>query len=312
MRVAPQSRAARTPYPPARPPVPQIRYFVFIRPVTPGARALATRIAQKHLARGLRGVADPAARAALLAKLSPAYPIGCKRVITSDDFYPALAQPHVSLETGAILRVVPSGVVVADGAGGEATIPLDVLVYATGFDVVASIDSLGVVGAGGLSMRRAFELKGGPEAYLGVAAPAFPNMFMMMGPNTGLGHSSMITMIEAQARYAAEVIARARARVWARVEVKAAVCDAYNKDLQAELRKNVWGSCVSWYNRAGRRAPAGCPRTRKGAAPNSPLPYSHTNTAVAGAKNVVLWPFTVIAYHWRMRSVDWSAYDVRA
>lgn len=276
-RIAQRTHTARLT--PLRPP--QIRYFVFIRPVTAGARALATKVAQKHLARGLRGVADPAARAALLAKLSPAYPIGCKRVITSDDFYPALAQPHVSLETGAIIRVVKEGVVVADGAGGERTLPLDVLVYATGFDVVASIDSLGVVGADGLTMRRAFEAKGGPEAYLGVTAPGFPNLFMMMGPNTGLGHSSMITMIEAQARYAAEVVVSARARGYARVEVKEDVCDAYNKGLQAELRKNVWGSCVSWYN-------------------------------LAGAKNVVLWPFTTVAYHLRLRAVDWTAYKVRA
>jgi cation diffusion facilitator CzcD-associated flavoprotein CzcO len=126
-----------------------------------------------------------------------------------------------------------------------------VLVYATGFDVVASIDSLGVVGAGGLTLRRAFELKGGPEAYLGVAAPGFPNLFMMMGPNTGLGHSSMITMIEAQARYAAAVIARARARRWTRVEVRADATATYNAFIQGELLKNVWGGCVSWYNLAG-------------------------------------------------------------
>ena len=254
-----------------------MRYFVFIRPVSERARGVATHVAKKHLKRGLRGVTDEAKRAQLLEAFSPKYPIGCKRIITSDDFYPTFARPNVALETDSIQRVVAEGIVVKDGAGGERTVPLDVIVYATGFDVVASVDSLGVTGVGGLTMKRAFELTSGPEAYLGIAAPNFPNLFMMMGPNTGLGHSSMITMIEAQAGYTARVISRARANGWTRVEVRQDVCDAYNKNLQLEIAKNVWGSCYSWYT-------------------------------LQGVKNVVLWPFTVVAYHWRLRSVDWSAW----
>ena len=253
------------------------RYFAFVRPASDCLKRVATKLAHKHRA---RAVADPALRAAL----TPDYPMGCKRVIVSDDFYPALCRPNVCLETRPIARLCAEGVVVADapgkgafggaalgagggaragGAGGEAVHEVDVLVYATGFDVVASIDSLNVTGRGGVTMAAAFAATDGPEAYLGVAAPRFPNMFFMMGPNTGLGHSSMITMIEAQARYAAEAVAGALADGAKAVEVREDVCAAYNRALQGELKKNVWVNCTSWYNLQGR-------------------------------KNVVLWPFTTI------------------
>ena len=129
----------------------------------------------------------------------------------------------------------------------------DVIVYATGFDIVASLDSLGVVGPRGVAMRDDSAKRGGPEAYLGLAAPGFPNLFFLAGPNTGLGHSSMISMIEAQARYVAEAIARARVEQWATIEVKADACTTYNATLQSELLKNVWASCVSWYNMQGKK-----------------------------------------------------------
>ena len=232
-----------------------MRYFAFVRPLFAWLKAYATTLAHKHRSKQVK---DPALRAAL----TPDYPMGCKRVIVSDDFYPALTLPHVVLETAPIAAVGARGVAVTPSpashpprAAGEAPgaqrhYDLDVLVYATGFDIVASMDSLGVTGRGGLRMADAFGA-GGMDAYLGCAAPRFPNMFFMMGPNTGLGHSSMITMIEAQARYAAEAIATARARGWASVEVKEGVCAAYNAWLQGELQKNVWSSCNSWYNLQG-------------------------------------------------------------
>lgn len=214
-------------------------------------------------------------------------------MIVSDDFLPTFNRPNVHLVTGAIQRITPDGIVTkpekqperrpgngGDGdEKGEVARKLDVLVYATGYDVVASVDELGVVGKGGVSLRAAFAAKGGPEAYLGMTTPGFPNLFFLMGPNTGLGHSSMIAMIEAQARYAAEAIATAGAKGWASLEVKAPDCEAYNKRLQAELSRNVWTGCVSWYN-------------------------------LQGAKNVSLWPFTVWAYHRAMRKVDWGHYTL--
>jgi cation diffusion facilitator CzcD-associated flavoprotein CzcO len=216
-------------------------------------------------------VRDPELRAAL----TPSYPLGCKRTVISDDFYPALQLPHVSLETGAIVRVERGAVVVAGGGGREVRHALDVLVLATGFDVVASIDSLAVTGRAGVTMREAWAARGGPEAYRGVLAHGFPNLFMMMGPNTGLGHSSMISMIEAQARFTAEVVVTALERELRAVDVRAHASTAYNVALQDALRACVWGGCNSWYN-------------------------------LQGAKNVVLWPFTVARYHWLMRSVKWD------
>ena len=241
-----------------------LRYFAFVRPLFAALKAYATRLANKHRERQVPN-------AALRAALTPAYPMGCKRVIVSDDFYPALGLPNVVLETAPIVRCVGEGIVVAPtaathpprtageaqgsaaaAAAGTRQYDLDVIVYATGFDIVASMDSLNVKGRGGCSMKEGFSgAGGGGEAYLGVAAVGYPNMFFMMGPNTGLGHSSMITMIEAQARYAAEGIVTALARGWGSVEVREPVCAAYNKSLQGELMKNVWSNCNSWYNLQG-------------------------------------------------------------
>lgn len=163
-----------------------VRYYAFIRPVSSRLLNYAVTISKKHLVRGLRTVPSETDRARLHDALSPRYPLGCKRVITSDDFFPSFARPNVALETNAIDRITPRGIVVKDKVSGAETLhELDVIVYATGFDVVASVDSLGVVGRGGHTMRQDFEQKNGPEAYLGLSVPRFPNLFMMMGPNTG-------------------------------------------------------------------------------------------------------------------------------
>ena len=159
---------------------------------------------------------------------------------------------------------------------------------------------------------------GGGEAYLGVAAVGYPNMFFMMGPNTGLGHSSMITMIEAQARYAAEGIVTALARGWGSVEVREPVCAAYNKSLQGERMKNVWSNCNSWYNLQGAVRGEGAAAAAAAPPPPSPSnPLSHAPSSRRtppcprpAQKNVVLWPFTTIRYHWETQSVVWDSYNV--
>ncbi len=303
------------------------RYFAFVRPVCGCLKRYATKLAHRHRA---RQVPDAALRAAL----TPDYPMGCKRVIVSDDFYPALGRPNVCLETRPIARLCAEGVAVAAGAPGkpralggaagtarEGAVPgealheLDVLIYATGFDVVASIDSLNVTGRGGVTMAAAFKAGDGPEAYLGVAAPRFPNMFFMMGPNTGLGHSSMITMIEAQARYAAEAVAGALAEGAKAVEVRADVCGQYNKNLQAELAKNVWTSCHSWYNLQGVKNVVLWPFTTIRC--KCPLPFPHTHTQRTQllrelTKHPPPSPALHGAYadHWETRSVNWSHFVV--
>jgi cation diffusion facilitator CzcD-associated flavoprotein CzcO len=293
-----------------------LRYFAFVRPLFPALKAYATKLANRHRERQVPN-------AALREALTPKYPMGCKRVIVSDDFYPALALPNVTLETAPIVRCTEGGIVVAPtgtsyppaapAAPAERKYDLDILVYATGFDIVASMDSINVTGRGGATMRAAFAAGGGGEAYLGVCSPGFPNMFFMMGPNTGLGHSSMITMIEAQARYAAECICGALRRGVAAVEVKQDVCDAYNKTLQAELLKNVWSNCTSWYNLQG--AVSTCPYSfflRASFRPASRLTFSRhsslTKSLPPGQKNVVLWPFTTIRYHWELSRVLWEHY----
>lgn len=203
-----------------------------------------------------RHVKDPV----LLAKLTPQYPLGCKRVVISDDYLRSMGRPNASLVTGPILRIEAGGVMtgpervggapVADAAA-ETAHNLDVLIYATGFDIVGSMDSVHVVGRDGMMIRDKYGPRGGPEAYLGITVPGLPNLCMLMGPNTGLGHSSMITMIEAQARYAAELISGAMRSGYKTVEVKEPECDAYNKELQGQLLKSVWSGCTSWYNMQG-------------------------------------------------------------
>ena len=202
---------------------------------TPEGRAAYTRIAQDHLE---SQIADPELR----SKLVPDYPIGCKRVLITDDFYPALTRENVTLETNPIEKIVPSGVMT-----GSATHELDVLVFATGFETTDWNWSMEVVGKGGLSLADAWSE--GPEAYLGVLVSGFPNMFVLYGPNTNLGHNSITNMLESQVRYMLKVLGELDAEGLSAAEVTAQAQNAYNDRLQEELAKTVWAdpNCSSWY-----------------------------------------------------------------
>ena len=184
-----------------------------------------------------RAIADPALR----AKLQPPYPLGCKRIIYSNDFYPALARPNVELVTAAIERITPTGIVTADGVERA----LDVLVCATGFDTTHLLASLDVRGSGGRRLAEAWAR--GPEAYRGVTVPGFPNLFLMLGPNTGTGHTSTLLYIEPQARFAVAAMQRVAAARARTIEVREDVFDAHNRALQARLQGSVWSLCRSWY-----------------------------------------------------------------
>ena len=178
-------------------------------------------------------VADPELR----AKLTPDYEIGCKRVLISNDFYPALTRPNVELVTDAIARLTPQGVVDASGRLHEA----DVVICATGFETKSFAGETAISGQGGLTLAQAW--KAGPEAYLGITVAGFPNLFMLYGPNTNLGHNSIIYMIEAQVGYVLQALAQERP-----LSVSPAVQSAYNDKLQAELAHTPWaGTCTSWY-----------------------------------------------------------------
>lgn len=180
---------------------------------------------------------------ALRAKLTPDYLPGCKRILVSSDYYPALTQPNVELVTDAIREVVTDGIITADGVHR----PLDAIVCGTGFrfnDVDAPFT---IVGERGADLGDAWRREG-PQAYLGATIAGFPNLFMIAGPNTGLGHSSVIYMIESQIRYIADCI-RTLGRNGARtMAVRADVQRTYNDGLQRDLARTVWQSgCRSWY-----------------------------------------------------------------
>ena len=185
--------------------------------------------------------------AVLREKLTPRYELGCKRVLFSDDYYPAFNQPHVALVTSPIVGVEAAGLRTADGALHAS----DVIVYATGFDVRNCLTPVHIRGAGGEELQAIWQE--GPFAYCGVTVPDFPNMFILYGPNTNLGHNSIIVMLEAQYRYIVQCLERVVANDLAALEISAEACRAWNDQVQRELGRMVWSTgCGSWYESAGR------------------------------------------------------------
>jgi len=184
-------------------------------------------------------VKDPALREAL----TPRYRLGCKRILIAGDFYPALQRPHVELVTSGIDRVVPDGVIGTDGRHH----PLDMLVLATGFHAAEAMAPFPVRGRDGAELNQAW--RDGARAYLGTTVPGFPNLFFLVGPNTGLGHNSMVYMIESQLRYVMDALKRMDRAGIAAVDAKAQVADAFNDELQRRMKGTVWstGGCTSWY-----------------------------------------------------------------
>jgi cation diffusion facilitator CzcD-associated flavoprotein CzcO len=208
---------------------------------TAEGRAAFARVARDHLE---SQVPDPALR----AKLTPDYPIGCKRVLFADDFYPALIRPDVTLETAAIAAVTPAGV---RTAGSEH--PLDVLVFATGFETTDWRWSFEVAGVGGRTLADAWA--NGAEAYKGIMVHGFPNMFAIYGPNTNLGHNAISVVMEAQVGFAGRALALLEREGRAAIDVRATAQAAFNARLQADLARTVWAdpACRSWYKRADGR-----------------------------------------------------------
>lgn len=196
---------------------------------------VGVREARRHLE---RQVADPALR----AKLSPDYAMGCKRVLQSDDYYPALTQPNVEVVTSPIAEVLSNGIRTADGAVHA----FDCLVFGTGFHATDPLGPVRIVGRGGVEVHDAW--REGVEAYRGTTVAGFPNLFILMGPNTGLGHTSMVFMIESQLRYVQGALATARERKVRALEPLREVQRAWNEKLQARFAGTVWASgCRSWY-----------------------------------------------------------------
>jgi cation diffusion facilitator CzcD-associated flavoprotein CzcO len=204
--------------------------------VDPRLMRLLQPVALRHLH---RQVADPDLRRAL----TPAYTLGCKRVLLSDDYYPAFSRPNVELVTSGISEVREDRIVTSDGVER----PVDVIVFGTGFHVTDAMANLALVGRDGLRIQDAW--RGGMEAYLGTAVAGFPNLFLVLGPNTGLGHNSMVFMIEAQTRYVLQCLRMLGENGRAALEVRPPVQTAFNRRIQERLRRAVWsvGGCASWY-----------------------------------------------------------------
>ena len=195
----------------------------------------------KSLAHLRRQVKDPALR----AKLVPDFPIGAKRVLFNDDYYPALSRSNVALVTGGIERIETEGVRSSSGVLHAA----DVIIYATGFKSTDFLAPMTITGRGGLDLKS--EWARGARAYLGITVTGFPNFFMLYGPNTNLGHNSILVMIEAQVGYILDALDKLKARGLRRIDVRREVLEAYNRDLQHDLAKSVWATTgASWYKLA--------------------------------------------------------------
>ncbi len=186
------------------------------------------------------GVKNPALR----KKMMPDYTIGCKRVLISNVYYPTFDRENVELVTDGIRQVKEHSVVTSDGTERK----VDAIVLGTGFvtDPRIWMKGFSLKGVGGRQLLD--QWKNGPEAYYGITVAGFPNLFQMVGPNTGLGHNSIIYMIEAQAKYIVECLKEMRKTKARSMDLKAEVMGSFNDDIAKKLKDTVWTSgCLSWY-----------------------------------------------------------------
>jgi cation diffusion facilitator CzcD-associated flavoprotein CzcO len=185
-----------------------------------------------------KAIQDPELR----RKVTPADEVGCKRLMLTDDWYPTLTEPNVELITDRIAAITTTGIRLEDGSER----PADVIVLATGFKTHGFVAPMEIVGSGGRTLAE--EWSGAPRAYLGMSVPAFPNMFLLYGPNTNGGTGSVIYTIEAGMGHviaALDELARADA---ARIEVRRPAAEEFDRELRAALADTVWHTgCTSWY-----------------------------------------------------------------
>ncbi|MDP9034058.1 MAG: NAD(P)/FAD-dependent oxidoreductase [Myxococcota bacterium] len=233
---------------------------------------LPQRVALRHLERSVRD-------AALRARLTPNYVIGCKRILPSDDYYPALQRPNVELVTDRIREISRRGVVTQKGTGAPCEHLVDALVLATGFQA-AEGRPIPLYGRDGRELSAVWRGRGA-EAYLGTTVAGFPNAFFIVGPNTGLGHTSMLIIIESQVDYIIDCLRYMSRHDVKLIDVRADVQARYNKRLQDRLARAVWstGGCMSWYT------------TRKG-------------------RNTTLWPGFASEFRLRTRRFKPADYDL--
>lgn len=208
----------------------------------------------------------------IVQKLTPQFPIGAKRVLFSDTYYQALARDNVKLITSPIQTLDPHGVQTEDQS-----YELDILIFATGFITNPFLKEIAILGEQNLSIREAWQ--GGPVNYLGISVHGFPNMFMMYGPNTNLGHNSIVIMSECQANYIAQCVQKIKNEDLAAIDIKKEVMIDYYKRTQERLKGMIWSQVGdSWY------------RSPDGSFPNN-------------------YPGRTMEYIRKTKRVDWSKYD---
>ena len=216
-------------------------------------------------------IPDPELRRAL----TPTHRAGCKRILISSDYYAALRRPNVTLVPEGLRALDEQAVVTAGGRRLE----VDVVIHATGFETAEASPPFELVGRDGLTLADAW--REGISAYLGTAIPGFPNLFLLLGPNSGLGHSSMIYMMESQFAYIVDALSRAHREGWRWFDVRPDVTRRYNDWIQARLARSVWntGGCESWY------------LTRTG-------------------RNTTVWPGFTFEFRHRLRRFDPASYEL--
>ncbi|MGH3821642.1 MAG: flavin-containing monooxygenase [Pseudonocardiaceae bacterium] len=204
--------------------------------VNPRLLTVAEVIARAHLR---HQVADPVLR----AKLTPDYAIGCKRILISNDYLPALTRPNVRLVTSAIARIGADWAQARDGTRSD----VDTIIFGTGFHVTDMPMATRLRGRDGRTLAEVWS--GGAQAHRGTTIAGFPNLFMLVGPNTGLGHTSLIYMIESQVAYTLDALRYLKHSGAAAVEVSPEAQLAYNRVIQRRMQGTVWtsGGCASWY-----------------------------------------------------------------
>lgn len=231
--------------------------------------ALAGGLPFKALLR--RQVPDPDLR----ARLTPDYAIGCKRILLSNDYLATMAKPHVKLVTQGIRRITADGIETTDGQHHT----VDAIVYGTGFAATEFLAPMKITGRHGVALNEAW--RQGAQAYLGMTVPGFPNFFMLYGPNTNLGHSSIIYMLESQIAHALRCMKAAHQAGASAIEVDAARYARFNDQVQTRLAKTVWQGCKSWY-------------------------------VDANGHNSTNWPGFTFGYRWLTRYSSLNAYTLHA
>jgi cation diffusion facilitator CzcD-associated flavoprotein CzcO len=234
-----------------------------------GALRVKRRAFFRHLQRGI-------GKAELRERLVPDYRLGCKRMLLSNDFYPAMDRANVELVTERIREIRPGGIVTE--AGIER--PVDCIVFATGFAAADFLAPIRVIGLQGQELQHAW--KSGAEAYLGMTVAGFPNFFMLYGPNTNLAHNSIVFMLESQISYVLACLARLARGERRSIEVKQSAQQRFNARIQRRLQNAIWSKgCTSWY------------------------------LNVAG-KNTSIWPGYSFMFRLQTRVPNWNDYAVQS